>query len=44
LIWAFLFLVWRVIFGSNPMNEYVRAFLVLQWTREGRLFCVVLEF
>jgi hypothetical protein len=27
LIWAFLFLVWMVIFGSNPMNEYCASFL-----------------
>ena len=26
LIWAFLFLVWIVIFGSNPMNEYCASF------------------
>ena len=26
LIWAFLFLVWRIIFGSNPMNEYCASF------------------
>ena len=26
LIWAFLFLVWMVIFGSNPMNEYCASF------------------
>jgi len=27
LICAFLFFVWAVIFGSNPMNEYCASFL-----------------
>jgi hypothetical protein len=26
LIWAFWFLVWMVIFGSKPMNEYCASF------------------
>ena len=26
LIWAFLFFVWMVVFGSNPMNEYCASF------------------